>query len=174
MLARACCWTHFHFGTSGYHLHETCKHRARASSFRHTVCELCTRARARDTTLLMIPRGTLRKACSPQRRRWRVTASLSTMGGGVTETSDRPAAPLFAAQYIKAQHPVVLRGYCKDWRATQRWHDPTYMRQLAGEDRLLSVERSEDGHFSYASEHGRTTVPLGIACSTVNAKHRSC
>ena len=95
----------------------------------------------------------------------RAAAALPTMSGCVPETASRPSAPLFAAQHIKAQRPVVLRGYCQDWRATQHWHDPAYLRQLAGDDRLLSVERSEDGHFSYASGHGRTTVPLGIAIS---------
>ena len=95
----------------------------------------------------------------------RAAAAVPTTGGCVPETAGRPSAPLFAAQHMKAQRPVVLRGYCKDWRATQHWHDPEYLRQVAGDDRLLSVERSEDGYFSYASGHGRTTLPLGIVIS---------
>ena len=58
--------------------------------------------------------------------------------------------------------PLLLRGEAASWPATRRWHDPSYLCEKAGKDRLVSVERSDDGRFSYASGHGRTTVPLGL------------
>ena len=80
-------------------------------------------------------------------------------GTAVAEGSSAEALPALLGR----RRPVVLRGYAAGWAATRRWGDPAHLCQRAGgADRLVSVERSDDGHFSHASGRGRTTVPLGL------------
>jgi hypothetical protein len=67
------------------------------------------------------------------------------------------------SNYVVAQRPTVLRGYASDWPATKHWGCPEYLLHVAGRDRLLSVERSDSGVFSYGSDYARTTVPLALA-----------
>ncbi|XP_058836065.1 bifunctional peptidase and arginyl-hydroxylase JMJD5-like isoform X1 [Topomyia yanbarensis] len=50
-----------------------------------------------------------------------------------------PTMEYFGTHHYDKQEPVLLRGVIDDWPAMQRWHDPNYLIELAGE-RTVPVE----------------------------------
>ena len=102
------------------------------------------------------------------RMRWRL--GYATLASPVAQYGPSDVGTFLGA-HCGDGTPAVLRGFAANWAATVRWRDPEYIidppqhtdpHHLYARDRLISVERADNGVFSHASSYGRTSVPLEL------------
>jgi len=78
-------------------------------------------------------------------------------GDSVTELEERPESPLsFYRDFVSPNRPVIVRGGCRHWRASQEWRDDAYFRAKCGRHKV-TVTLTPDG-YADAIKHGKLFV----------------
>jgi lysine-specific demethylase 8 len=82
-----------------------------------------------------------------------------------------PPPEEFAARYMRASQPVILRGAIDDWPAMRRW-SPAYLKERFGEREMTAVRTREGSLYDRRSGMNYETMRVGDYVDLVEANRQ--